>query len=102
MRTRLEFHQEMLDNLSTSHIYFQPPESIKLVYPCVIYKIDRNNILHADDKPYQKTVKYIVTIIDKNPDSALPSELENRFKYVSLDRVFTKDGLNHFVYSIYY
>ena len=50
MASRHELHDELKELLGTNRCYFQPPESIKLEYPCIIYKRDPSDILRADNQ----------------------------------------------------
>lgn len=82
-------------------VYFQPPSSVKLVYPCIVYVLDGVGTKHADNKPYMSARRYKVTIIDKDPDSEIPDMLLN-MPQCKLDRPYTADNLNHWVFSLYY
>lgn len=82
-------------------VYFQPPPSVKLVYPCIVYMLDKIDTSHADDKPYVNTKSYQVTIIDKDPDSEIP-DMFLEMPLCSFDRSYTADNLNHWVFSLFY
>lgn len=99
MAPRLELH-ELLESLS-EHVYFQPPTNVKVEYPCIVYKRDFAETKFADNVPYNYKLRYMVTVIDRDPDSdipgkvaALPMSIYNRF--------FTADGLNHDVYNVFF
>lgn len=102
MGTRIELQKDLEDLLGTRNVYFQPPASVKLNYPCIIYELSNEFVAHADDKRYARKKMYDVTIIDKNPDTKIPDEMADRFEYCSLNRFFTSDNLNHYVYQLYY
>lgn len=85
----------------TSHVYFQPPTNVRLEYPCIIYKRDFADTKFADGKLYNNTIRYMVTVIDLNPDSDIP------FKVASMpmslfNRFYTADNLNHDVYNVFF
>ena len=92
--------QTLLETLA-SNVYFQPPESVKLSYPCIIYSRNRVSIKHADNKPYQKGIQYSVMLIDYNPDSLILEKLE-ALPTCSFDRHYVADNLYHDVYTIYF
>lgn len=99
MGLRLDLHN-ILKNI-TPNVYFQPPTNVQISYPCIVYKRDFADTKFADNKPYAQKRRYMITIIDQNPDSdipgkvaALPLSLFNRF--------YTVDNLNHDVYSVYF
>ena len=103
MGSRLELHEELCDLLNSRNVYFQPPESKKLEYDCIVY--NRNNILtqHANNKNlYLGHDRYELIYIYRNPDSQLYRDFLTRFKYCSLNRHFISDNLYHDVFNLYY
>lgn len=101
MGTRIDLHKRLCEILGSSNVYFQPPETIKMQYPCIVYERSSNSTRYADDRPYKTTRRYTVTIIDQNPDSKLPDKLEE-LPFCRLNRVFTASNLNHYAFDIYY
>lgn len=103
MGSRLELHEELCDLLGSRNVYFQPPESKKLTYDCIVYA--RNSILtqHANDKNlYIGHDRYELIYIYKDPDSKLNRDFLERFQYCSLNRHFVSDNLYHDVFNLYY
>ena len=82
-------------------VYFQPPETIKLTYPCIIYSRDSANTIYANNKPYCNTWRYQLMVIDKDPDSVIPKILAT-LPMCRFNRHYTKNNLNHDVFNIYY
>ena len=82
------------------NVYFQPPSGHKLIYPCIIYEARSGDTLFADDNPYRFTMSYTVTVIDSNPDSDLPEKVA-MLPQCRMDRCFTSDNLNHYVFVLY-
>ena len=101
MGSRLELHQVLVNILGTTNAYFQPPETIKMSYPCIVYTLDKIRALHAGNKVYLNKRRYTVTIIDKNPDSLLP-EAMLALTLCGFDRNYKADNLNHYVFTLYY
>jgi len=101
MGQRLELHQILVDLLGSSHVYFQPPSSVKLIYPCIVYGRDAKDEKFADDLLYLGKLRYQITVIDANPDSTIPDEVA-KLPETSFSRHFTSENLNHDVFSIYY
>ena len=99
MGTRLQL-QTMLETL-IGNVYYQPPETVKISYPCIIYTWDKVKTRFASDTPYSWHLGYKVTIIDKNPDSDIPEKVAMLSKCI-FDRHYTADNLHHFVFNIYY
>lgn len=102
MASRLSLHEELCKTLGTRNVYFNPPESIKMTYPAIRYKLNRKLILSANNKNYTKFNSYSVTVIDKNPDSAIPDDLIEKFEMIDYDTCFVKDNLNHYVFTLFY
>lgn len=98
---RHQFHQILIDLLGSNNVYFQPPESVKIQYPCIVYSRDRVHMKYADNYRYFERQRYLVTYIDRNPDSEIPKKLRD-LQGSSFDRHYTADNLYHDVYGIYY
>lgn len=98
MSRRLELQTLLEQLLGTRQVYFQPPESIKMKYPCIVYTIDDIPVEYADDYQYKTHERYLVTYITKDPDDSLVETLwkEKGFRF---DRRFNSDNLHHFVYT---
>jgi hypothetical protein len=101
MRDRVELQTKLETFLGSRNVYFQPPESFKLRYPCIIYQLSRMRKVHADNRLYQDRIAYQVTIIDEDPDSEYPKEIL-KWEYCSFDRFFKADNLNHWVFELYF
>lgn len=99
MAPRLQLHQ-LLETF-TEHVYFQPPTNIKLEYPCIVYKRDFAETEFANGKPYSHTKRYMITIIDSNPDSEIPDKVA-AMPMSLFNRFYTADDLNHDVYNVYF
>lgn len=102
MARRLQLHAEFCRILGTENVYFQPPASVKLKYPCIIYKIQDRNDLRADDDYYRGLVRYEVTVIYRDPDSTLPEDVMHLTPRARSDRHFTIDDLHHDIFTLYY
>ncbi len=103
---RLDLHNIFIDFLGTrgapvSRVYFQPPATIKMEYPCIIYKRYNRKDFFSNDRVYLGMQQYLVTIVDKNPDSLIPDKILT-LPYCSYSTHFAVDGLNHDVYTLYY
>jgi hypothetical protein len=85
----------------SDNVYFQPPPSVQMKYPCIVYNRDRVNTKFADDKPYSHVKRYSVTVIDSNPDSEIPDKIA-KLPMCSFDRFFTADNLNHDVFQLFF
>lgn len=93
--------QIMLEEaICSKNVYYQPPESIRLVYPCIVYNLNSILKLTANDKAYKINKSYQVTRISKLADDpAVDRILE--LPYCSFDRYYVSDNLHHYVFTIY-
>ena len=101
MAPRLELQSILVDILGSKNVYFQPPPTIKMEYPCIVYKRDAGETTFADDKPYNRHTRYQVTVIDRDPDSEIPDKVASLPKCV-FDRFYTSDNLNHDVFKLFF
>jgi hypothetical protein len=70
-------------------------------YPCIVYKRDNINMLFANNSPYRHTKRYLVTVIDRNPDGGIPDQIA-QFPLCSYSRAYVVSNLNHDVFILYY
>lgn len=101
-RQRNQLHQ-ILKNLDPNiqKVYFQPPNGTKMVYPCIVYERDYADTIFAGNNPYNITKRYTVTVIDRDPDSAISKKVAE-LPMCLFNRFFTADNLNHDVYNLYF
>ncbi len=93
-------YEETMFESSEGRVYFQPPASKKLEYPCIIYKLTDIPSIHANNLPYKVDHCYELTVIDRDPTSPL-REAVVRLPKCRFTRSFTSDNLHHYVFHIY-
>lgn len=94
--------QALLESiLGSKNVYFQPPESYRIKYPCIIYTRERIDYKRADNIAYSRHTRYTITYIDQNKDGSIDEEL-SKLPYCTFDRTYEADNLCHNVYSLYY
>lgn len=98
---RLKLDKVLRSIIGDRNTYYRSPINTQLSYPCVIYDLANIDLTHADNIPYITKLQYKVTLIDEDPDSGFVDELLN-LPYCALTTNFENDGLNHFVFSLYY
>lgn len=106
LETKRQEFQAILEGVLTAegldpNVYFQPPENLKMKYPCIVYHRQYLTKIHADNRQYLLDRQYRVVYIDRRPNSdvldailALPYS-----RYMSHTNI---DGLNHDAFEIYY
>lgn len=94
--------QTLLETLLGSRkVYFQQPPSTGMEYPCIIYKLDYIDTDYAGNRPYSHKKRYLITIIDRNPDSETPSKIAE-LPTAKFSSRFVTEGLNHTAYNLYF
>lgn len=101
MASRIELQSELETILGTRNVYFQPPESIKMNYPAIIYQLDDIDTTKSDNLNYRIKNKYSIKYVDKNPDNDIVRQLLD-LPHCSYDRRFVADNLYQDVLTIYY
>ena len=97
---RLDLQSRLESILGSRNVYFQPPASIQMSYPCFVYSLEEEGTMHSNNVAYLKRYKYAVTLITKNPLPAEKMAEIERIPYSRFNRAFVSDNLNHFVYTI--
>lgn len=99
LRPRPDLQQILKD--ICQNVYFQPPASLQMKYPAIVYSRDRADTKFADDKPYSVTRQYNLTLISSNSDESIFEALA-ALPMCAHERNFVVDNLNHDVFNIYF
>lgn len=109
MASRHDLHDELKALLGTTdktgdeaRVYFQPPESVKLKYPCYVYHRAPERTLRADNRLYHRFTKYSLTYITRDPDDSLIDETEDHFRMCRKSGMSSSSGLNNNYYDLFY
>ena len=87
--------------LGSRNVYYQPPETMKLNYPAIVYSKSNIRSRFANDVAYSLFFRYEIIVIDRVPDNPVIMELL-KLPYCSHDRAYKADNLNHDVLTLYY
>lgn len=101
MGSRAELQALLESLLGSRNVYFQPPASVLMKYPAIVYSRDDIDARNANNKVYTKTVAYSVTVIDKDPESSVIDKIAD-LPMCSFDRHYVADNLNHDVFTLYF
>lgn len=96
---RLKLHYMLVEALGSENVYFQPPPSHMMQYPCIRYYLSDVSQVRANNKSYIKNLSYTATFMTKNQITDVPERLEE-IPYCVFDRCYISDNLYHFVYTI--
>lgn len=100
MNDRLALHELLCKKLGSRNVYFQPPESVKMKYPAIRYSRNRIENTSADNIVYKQAVSYTITVIDRDPDSAIVERVST-IPHIMYDRSYIADNLNHDVFRLF-
>ena len=100
-RSRVELDRILRTTLGTANVYFDPPESFKLKYPCIVYSLNGINQRKADNKTYIGLKRYGLTYITQDADDPMVDTLEE-LDFCHLNRPYDANGLHHYAYDIYF
>ena len=98
---RLILQNELEELMGNRHVYYGPPENLKMEYPAIRYSKSKIDSRHANDKIYKKMTRYELIVISRKPDSPVIDDLLE-LPYCSYDRHYVSDNLHHDVLTLYY
>ena len=101
MASRLDLQVKLETILGTRHVYYQPPASVRMQYPAIVYSRSNIENQHADDGVYIQSYFYDLIVIDKDPDSEIVEKV-SKLPGCRFNRHFTSENLNHDVFTLYY
>ena len=102
MGTRKELNDKFKEILGNTNVYFQPPESVKLKYDCIVYKVVPPYTRTANNFIYILQHKYQVTYITSNPNTTIPDKMLLSFMHIDMVNEFVNEGLYHYVFELYF
>lgn len=102
MGLRQELHQKLVKIPGVRKVYFQPPASVQMMYPCIRYVREAPYVRRADNSLYRYVDRYTLTVITRDPDCPIPRRLIEAFPLCSIDRTYVSDNLYHTVLTLYH
>lgn len=101
MDKRLDLQSKLENLLGSRNVYYQPPASVRMKYPAIIYSRSDIENRHADDSIYMQSHFYELIVIDEDPDSEIVDKV-SKLPCCRFSRHYTSDNLNHDAFTIYY
>lgn len=101
MASRLDLQTKFEELLGSKNVYYQPPESLKMEYPCIRYSRSNISSKYADNMKYSNFTRYQAIVIDRKPDNKVIEKILD-LPHTAFDQHYTKDNLNHDVITIYF
>ena len=99
-RLKLQTLLELL--LGSKNVYFQPPESVRISYPCIIYSMNPSYVVKADNQTYIQHYRFHLQHIYKDFGDSLIDKIPKYFMYCSFDNRNIVDSLYHDEYTIFF
>ena len=101
MASRLELQSRLESILGSRNVYFQPPATVRMKYPAIVYSLNWIESIHAEDNVYNSTNQYSITFITDDPDSPIIHQLAS-LPLCRFNRYYAVDNLNHYTYNLYF
>ena len=98
---RVNLHHMLEDILGSKNVYYDPPESFKLKYPCIVYYMEGFADIPADNQTYRRMRRYNMTYITTDSEDPVAERLAD-IRYCTLTRPFVASDLFHFSYTLFY
>lgn len=100
---RLQLSRKFRELLGSDNVYFQPPESNTMHYPCIRYKRATDRPIYADNKKYINRKCYEVMVISRDPEEPVVDAINENFLHCRMIRPsYVADNLHHTVFLIYW
>lgn len=101
MGTRIELQALLEELLGSRNVYYDPPASLIMNYPCIRYSRSGMQTNHADNNKYLKRNYYDLIVISKKSDPEVVDKILE-LPYSSLGRPYVAENLHHYPITLYY
>lgn len=99
--SRLELQTLLEKLLGSRNVYFQPPSSVEMKYPAIVYNLEDIVNRFANDGVYLSERVYTVTVIDEDPESPITDKMAV-LPNCRFNRHFESENLNHDIFKMTY
>lgn len=100
-RPREELQILLEEILGSKEVYYQPPPTIQMHYPAIVYNRSDIYSSKADNGKYLRHNVYNVTLMDRDPDSVIVDRLF-ALEHCRFSRHYVVDNLNHDIFTLYF
>ena len=105
MDRRYDLHDELVslgDKFGVRKVLFQPPPTVQMEYPAIVYTRKSTYTTNADNRTYKSDRFYQIQVIDPNPDTPLIDAILNNFQMIKHVNNFKNNNLNYDMFDLYY
>ena len=92
-------HDMLVEVLGNDHVYYDPPESVKMKNPAIRYIKNHVNSTNADNSTYLKNYIYTITFMCNDPDSEIVDKILE-LPMCKHNQHFMSGNLYHDVFTI--
>ena len=101
MDQRQTLQSKLEELLGSRNVYYQPPASVEIKYPAIIFSKSKIDSKTANNCKYLKNTLYEIIVIDRKPDNPVINKILD-LPLSSYDRWYASDNLNHDVIKLYF
>lgn len=94
-------HEELCKILGSRNVYYDPPASVKMKYPAIVYSLASIDNTHANNTVYNQKTAYNVIVVHADPDNEVTKTLSKQ-PLCRYARSYKADNLNHDTFILYY
>lgn len=102
MDRRLILQEKLEEIPGVREVYFQPPASVRMKYPCVRYNRSRTRVYRADNRAYRFIQGYELMVIDQDPDSPIARYIVENFEMAEINTTYVSNNLYHTSITLYF
>lgn len=106
MKTRITLDQRLRDvltatdvDVTTGHIYYQPPSGHRICYPAVVYKLLTQRPIYADNSLYGVWDNYEIQVICEKVDHPLVRAISEAFD-LPISNMYVSNRLYHYIFNL--
>jgi hypothetical protein len=96
---RFLFDAKLKEITELTNVYYDPPESVLMEYPAIVYKKTNMPARYANNKKYIKRLAFEVKVIAEDADTKYV-DLINDMDFSHYDRHYVAYDLHHDVFTI--
>lgn len=98
--TRLELQNMLEDILGSDRVYYQPPATLRMKYPCIRLENQAMSLQHANNAPYVMHDRYRIIFMSTDPESPIPKKIA-ALPGVRAAQPYDADNLHHWPFEIW-
>ena len=102
MGSRIQLQNKLEELLESRNVYYQPPATLTMTYPCIRYTDEIPDVKFANNKRYKNLNCYELIVISKKAKHPVNDKILDTFSYCSPGRPYVADNLYHNPYTLYY